>query len=149
MTDHLAEVPGDDHAPAPAARRVLSYAGTRVRAMVRNGEQLLLTLVLPVLALVVLGRTELVDLGPDPMSGLTAGVLALAVMSTAFTSTAISTAFDRRAGVLRLLATTPLGRGGLLLGTIVAVAVFEAVQMLVIGGVAAGMGWQPQGAVEA
>jgi hypothetical protein len=40
----------------------------------------------------------------------TPGVLALAVVSSAFTSQAIATAFDRRNGVLRMLATTPLGR---------------------------------------
>ena len=36
------------------------------------------------------------------------------MVSTAFTGQAIATGFDRRAGVLRLLGTTPLGRGGLL-----------------------------------
>ena len=64
------------------------------------------------------------------------GVLALAVMSTAFTSQAIATSFDRRNGVLRLLATTPLGRGGLLAGKVLGVLLVEVVQVLVLGGVA-------------
>ena len=51
------------------------------------------------------------------------GVLALAVISTAFTGQAISTGFDRRYGVLRLLGTTPLGRDGLLVAKAVAVLV--------------------------
>ena len=42
------------------------------------------------------------------------GVLALAVMSTAFTSQAIATGFERRYGVLKRLGSTPLGRDGLI-----------------------------------
>lgn len=136
---------GADHAPAPVWRRVLAHADFEVRGLLRNGEQLLLTLVLPVLVLVVLGRTTLVDLGPDPMSVVAPGVLALAVLSTAFTSQAISTAFDRRAGVLKLLATTPLGRSGLVAGKVVAVLAVELGQILVLATVAVALGWRPQG----
>ena len=67
-----------EHAAAPAWRRVVAHASFEVRALGRNGEQLLLTLVLPVLALVVLGRTSLLDLGADRMAVVTPGVLALA-----------------------------------------------------------------------
>ncbi|MCV2393358.1 ABC transporter permease [Actinotalea sp. M2MS4P-6] len=134
-----------DHAPAPTWRRVLSHADFEIRGLVRNGEQLLLTLVLPMLVLVVLGRTSLVDLGPDRMAVVAPGVLALAVMSTSFTSQAISTAFDRRAGVLRLLATTPLGRSGLVAGKVVAVLAVEAAQVLLLAGVAVALGWRPTG----
>jgi ABC-2 type transport system permease protein len=142
---------GPAAAPAPAAapwpRRVLAQASFEARAVLRNGEQLLLTLVLPVLALVVLARTDVVDLGTaDRLErlGLVApGALALAVLSTAFTSQAIATGFDRRWGVLRLLATTPLGRGGLLAGKALAVLAVEVVQVAVLGGVALALGWQP------
>ena len=74
------------------------------------------------------------------------GILTLAVMSTAFTSQAITTSFDRRNGVLRLLATTPLGRGGLLAGKVLAVLAVEAVQLVVLGGVALALGWEPRAA---
>ena len=74
------------------------------------------------------------DLGPGPRADLaTAGALALAVVSTAFTGQAISTGFDRRAGVLRLLGTTPLGRGGLLAAKGVAVLSVLAVQVVCSG----------------
>lgn len=134
-----------DHDAAPRWRRVLAQADFEVRGLLRNGEQLLLTLVLPALVLVVLGGTTVVDLGPDPMDVVAPGVLALAVMSTAFTSQAISTAFDRRAGVLRLLATTPLGRSGLVAGKVVAVLVVEVGQVLVLSVIAVALGWRPQG----
>ncbi|WP_366146478.1 ABC transporter permease [uncultured Pseudokineococcus sp.] len=115
--------------------------------MLRNGEQVLLTLVLPALVLVGLSRTEVVDLGLAPgeraVDVVAPGVLALAVLSTAFTGQAIATGFDRRSGVLRLLATTPLGRGGLLAGRVLGVLAVEVVQVLVLGAVALAVGWRP------
>lgn len=133
-----------ERAAAPFLRRVTSQARLEVRTVLRNGEQLVITLVLPALLLVVLSRTTLVDLGTDDRIGLVApGVLALAVMSTAFTSQAIATGFDRRNGVLRLLATTPLGRGGLLAGKALAVVALETLQMAVLATVAVALGWRP------
>lgn len=134
---------------AEAWRRVLAQARFETTAVLRNGEQLLLVLVLPALVLVGLTRTTLVDVGADAgarIDVVAPGVLALAVMSTALTSQAIATAFDRRAGVLRLLATTPLGRGGLLAGKILAVVAVQALQLLVLGGIAIGLGWSPHAA---
>ncbi|AEG44131.1 ABC transporter permease [Isoptericola variabilis] len=131
---------------APPARRVLAQASFETRAILRNGEQLLVTLALPVLLLVGLVQTSLVELdtgGASRVDFVTPGVLALACLSTAFTSQAIATAFDRRNGVLRLLATTPLGRGGLLAGKVLGVLAVEAVQVVVIGAVALALGWRP------
>ena len=93
---------GTTQRAAPVVRRVLGQALFELRTTLRNGEQLLLTLVLPVLLLVGLSRTTLVDLGSDDRIGVVApGVLALAIMSTAFTSQAITMAFDRRTPALR------------------------------------------------
>lgn len=131
---------------APLPRRVLAQAGFEVAAILRNGEQLLLILVLPALVLVGLTLSDLVALETDGLSRVDVvapGVIALAVMSTAFTSQAIATAFDRRAGVLRLLATTPLGRGGLLVGKVLAVLAVEALQVLALGTLAVALGWAP------
>jgi ABC-2 type transport system permease protein len=130
---------------APAWRRVLSQGAFEARTILRNGEQLLLTLVLPSILLVALPRTSLVD-GATTAARLgvvVPGVLAVAVMSTSFTSQAIMTAFDRRNGVLRFLATTPLGRGGLLTGKILAVLAIELGQVLVLVTVAGLLGWRP------
>ena len=131
---------------APARRRVAAQASFETRAILRNGEQLLVTIVVPVLLLVGLVRTSVVDLdtgGVARVDFVTPGVLALACVTTAFTSQSIATAFDRRNGVLRLLATTPLGRGGLLAGKVLGVLAVEAVQVVVIGAVALGLGWRP------
>ena len=120
-------------------RRIRAQALFDARVLLRNGEQLLLTIVLPVLLLVGLTLASVPDLGAGRRIDVVApGVLALAVLSTAFTGQAIATAFDRRYGVLRLLGTTPLGRSGLLAGRVLAVLVVEAVQVVVLGVVAAG-----------
>jgi ABC-2 type transport system permease protein len=134
---------------APGWRRVVSHAIFEARMILRNGEQLLVTIFLPVLVLLGLARSSVVELstsGAARIDVVTPGVLALAVMSTAFTSQAIATSFDRRNGVLRLLATTPLGRGGLLAGKFLAVAAVEVVQVVVIGGTALALGWRPDAA---
>ena len=138
----------DPAPPAAAAawRRVASQSAFETRMILRNGEQLLVTIFLPVLVLVGLARSGVVELTTDGAARIDVvapGVLALAVMSTAFTSQAIATSFDRRNGVLRLLATTPLGRRGLLAGKFLAVAAVEAVQVVVIGGTGLALGWRP------
>ncbi|MFD6092645.1 ABC transporter permease [Oerskovia sp. NPDC060338] len=157
MTDQTATgpvaerpAPTDGASPAdgaaPAWRRVASQTAFETRMILRNGEQLLVTIILPVMLLVGLARTSFIDLdtqGHSRIDFVTPGVLALAVMSTAFTSQAIATAFDRRNGVLRLLSTTPLGRGGLLAGKILGVLAVEVVQVVVLGGVALALGWSP------
>ena len=130
---------------APARARVLARAGFETRALLANGEQLLVSVLLPALALVGLTVASVPDLGPGPRADLaTAGALALAVVSTAFTGQAISTGFDRRAGVLRLLGTTPLGRGGLLAAKGVAVLSVLAVQVVVLGALGLALGARPE-----
>ena len=131
---------------APPWRRVRSQGAFETRLILRNGEQLLVLLILPALALVALARLSMIDLdveGARRIDFVTPGILALAVMSTAFTSQAITTSFDRRNGVLRLLATTPLGRGGLLAGKVLAVLAVEVVQVVILGSVALALGWAP------
>ena len=123
-------------APASTRRRVLAQTSFEARAILRNGEQLLVTIIVPVLVLVGLTKVTGVDLdtgGASRIDFLTPGILALAVMTTSFTSQAIASSFDRRNGVLRLLSTTPLGRGGLLAGKVLGVLVVEIVQVVVIG----------------
>jgi ABC-2 type transport system permease protein len=131
---------------APLLRQVGAQAGMEARLMLRNGEQLLIALVIPVLVLVggviAAGRLDL-DLGRSPIDALTPGVLALAVMSTAFTSLAIATGFERRYHVIKRLGSSPLPRAGLLLGKVVALLMVQSVQLVVLGLIATAMGWRP------
>ena len=133
----LAPAPG----AAPAARRVLGHARTEATLLVRNGEQLLLALVIPI-GLLVLGRIIGGSFGN--LSVLAPSVLALAVWSSAFTSVAIGTGYERRYGVLERLACTPLGKVGLLTGKALATSAVVAGQLLVIAVVALALGWRPE-----
>ncbi|MGR6917181.1 ABC transporter permease [[Actinomadura] parvosata] len=139
-----------DFSPAPGAapfpRMVLAQAGAEVRAMLRNGEQLLLTLIIPVLLLTGFSLAPLIDVGTERrVDFLAPGVLALAVMSTAFTGQAIATGFERRYGVLKRLGATPLSRSGLMLAKTAAVVAVEVVQAVVIVAVGLALGWRPHG----
>src|SRR3954449_10427487 len=131
---------------APLRRQVLAQASMESRLMVRNGEQLLLAIVIPLLLLVggVAGAHRVgIHFHERAVDALTPGVLALAVMSTAFTSLAISTGFERRYGVIKFLGATPLPRSGLLAGKVGALLIVEAMQVVVISAVALGLGWRP------
>ncbi|MDO5534350.1 MAG: ABC transporter permease [Propionibacteriaceae bacterium] len=128
-------------ASAPRSRRILTQARTEATLMLRNGEQLILALVIPI-GLLVAGLLWGGRLGLDPAL-LPPSVLALALWSTSFTSLAIATAFERRYGVLERLVATPLTRGDLIVGKALATASVAALQVAVIAAVALLLGWRP------
>lgn len=131
-------------------RRTLAYARFETVGFLRNGEQLLVSVVLPALVLLGLGVADAVTLPRSAHARLDVvapGVLALAVVSSSFTSIAIATAFDRRWGVLRQLATTPLGVGGIVRAKALAVVALQVVQLALLGGLALALGWRPDAAL--
>jgi ABC-2 type transport system permease protein len=133
-----------DFTPAPGAappiRRVLRHGLLESRLLARHGEQLLLTLVIP-LGILLVGRLARGRFGD--LAELAPSVLALAVWSSGFTSVAIATAFERRYGVLERLAATPLGRPGLIAGKVLAVILITIGQLVILATVATALGWRP------
>lgn len=132
-------------APAPPLRRILSHAALEARILLTNGEQILVAIVMPALVLIGLrllpvGRLEDVA----PIDTAMAATLATALVSTSFTSQAIQTGFDRRNGVLRWVATTPLGRDGYLAGKILATLGVHVLQVLVLSLLGIALGWRPE-----
>ena len=135
---------------APLGRQIAAQASMEARLMLRNGEQLLLAVVIPVIVLIggVAGADRVgLTFSHPAVDVFTPGVLALAVMSTAFTSLAIATGFERRYGVIKRLGSSPLPRSGLLGGKIAALLVIEVLQVAVIASVALLLGWSPQAGV--
>ncbi|MCF6523374.1 ABC transporter permease [Streptomyces sp. JJ36] len=131
---------------APLPRMIAAQAALETRLLLRHGEQLLLTVIIPALLLVLFSAVDIVDTGAGRrVDFLTPGVLALAVLSTAFTGQAISTGFERRYGVLKRLGASPLPRRGLLAGKTCAVLVIEALQVALLTTLAFALGWSPQG----
>jgi ABC-2 type transport system permease protein len=130
---------------APMRRMIAAQAALEARTLLRNGEQLTLTLIIPLLLLTAFSLEPLVSFGGGytRIGFLTPGVIALAVMSTAFTSQAIATGFERRYGVLKRLGATPLSRTGLIAAKTSTVIAVELLQAVVIILVALGLGWSP------
>lgn len=131
---------------APLPRMIAAQAALETRMLLRNGEQLLLTVVIPTLLLLLFGTVDIVDTGEGKaVDFLAPGILALAVMSTAFTGQAISTGFERRYGVLKRLAASPLPRWGLMTAKTISVLVTEVLQVLLVTVIALVLGWSPHG----
>ena len=129
---------------APRATMIAAQAGLELRTLVRNGEQLLLTVIIPVALLAGFSLEPLLKIGSGKrVDFLVPGIIALAVMSTAFTSQAIATGFERRYGVLKRLGSTPLSRGGLIAAKTITVITVELAQTALIIAVGLGLGWRP------
>jgi ABC-2 type transport system permease protein len=141
--------------PAPGAatlpRMIAAQARLEGKTLLRNGEQLLLVLIIPVLLLTAFSLGSFVSIGNNTRQAridfLVPGVIALAVMSTAFTSQAIATGFERRYGVLKRLGATPLSRVGLIVAKTVTVIAVELLQAVIIVAVGFALGWRPHATV--
>ncbi|GGR47508.1 ABC transporter permease [Streptomyces roseolus] len=131
---------------APVVRMIAAQTALETRMLLRNGEQLLLTVIIPSLLLVLFSTVDVVDTGDgEAVDFLAPGVLALAVMSTAFTGQAIATGFERRYGVLKRLGASPLPRWALMTAKTLAVLVTEVLQIVLLTAIAFGLGWSPHG----
>ncbi|MFD7440235.1 ABC transporter permease [Streptomyces sp. NPDC059909] len=125
---------------------IAAQAALETKMLLRNGEQLLLTVIIPSLLLALFSTVDIVDTGTGrAVDFLAPGVLALAVMSTAFTGQAIATGFERRYGVLKRLAASPLPRWALMTAKTLSVLVTEVLQIVLLTGIAFALGWSPQG----
>ncbi|MGW8061275.1 ABC transporter permease [Streptomyces ziwulingensis] len=131
---------------APLGRMIAAQAALETRMLLRNGEQLLLTVIIPTLLLVLFSSVDIIDTGAgEAVDFLAPGILALAVLSTAFTGQAIATGFERRYGVLKRLAASPLPRWGLMTAKTVSVLVVEVLQIALLTVIAFALGWSPHG----
>lgn len=120
--------------------RAWAQAGWELHLLLRNGEQVLLTLIIPVALLLALTLTPFARASS---AEALAAVLAVSIIAACFTSLAIATAFERRSGALRHLQTTPLGRGELLMGKALATAATTLVSAAVVTLTAVVVGWRP------
>jgi ABC-2 type transport system permease protein len=120
-----------------------------LRLLLRNGENLLVTLAIPAGLLVFFALVPVLPSADgDRVAFLVPGILALAVMSAAFVSLAIATGFERSYLVLKRLGATPLRRDELVTAKALAVLGVEVVQLVVLVAVALALGWRPAAAAE-
>jgi ABC-2 type transport system permease protein len=136
-------------APATARHGTLLgaiLAQTRIEILLtlRRGDNVLVTLILPVLLLVAFASLNIVPSGQSAIGYLLPGILALAVISTGMVSLGIATAYERHYGVLKRLGGTPLPRGGLIAAKTISVLLIEVVQVILLAGIGiVAYGWRP------
>jgi ABC-2 type transport system permease protein len=122
---------------------LFTQARTETTLALRNGEQVLLTLFIPLVLLIGLTVLTIVPLAPPRIDSVAPRIIALAIMSSAFTSQAISLGFDRRYGVLKRLAATAIPRWLIVGGRMTSAAAIVVIQIVLLGVVSAILGWHP------
>jgi ABC-2 type transport system permease protein len=131
--------------PAPAPAAVAALAASELRLTARRGENVLVTLVIPVAVLLFFAGTAMVPgTGDEPVDYLLPGAIALAIIASGLVSLGISTAYERSYGVLKRLGGAPIPRWGLVGAKLAAVLVLEVLQVAALVLVATlALGWAP------
>lgn len=132
-----------DPRPSAVPKMLAAQFGLELKLLLRNGEQLLLTMFIPITLLVGLTLLPLGSFGQHRAATFTPVIMALAVISTAFTGQAIAVAFDRRYGALKRLGATPLPVWGIIAGKSLAVVTVVFLQAILLGAIGFTLGWRP------
>jgi ABC-2 type transport system permease protein len=132
-----------DPRPNTVPRMLAAQYSMELKLLLRNGEQLLLTLFIPVTLLVGLTLLPLGSFGSNRAATFVPAIMALAVISTAFTGQAIAVAFDRRYGALKRLGATALPVWGIVAGKSLAVVTVVFLQSIALGVIGFALGWRP------
>lgn len=114
-------------------RSILAQTRAEVVLTLRRGENLLITLIVPVLLLVFFAALGVPGLTTgQPVDFLLPGILALAIIATGMVNLGIATAYERYYGVLKRLGASPLPRSGLLIAKALAVLLLEILQVTLL-----------------
>lgn len=132
-----------DPRPSSVSRMLSAQYALDLKLLLRNGEQLLLTMFIPITLLIGLTLLPLGDFGPNRVAVFTPAIMAVAVISTAFTGQAIAVAFDRRYGALKRLGATALPVWCIIAGKALAVVTVVFLQAILLGGIGIALGWRP------
>lgn len=132
-----------DAAPASVSRMLRAQFGLELKLLLRNGEQLLLTMFIPITLLIGLTLLPLGSFGENRAATFVPAIMALALISTAFTGQAIAVAFDRRYGALKRLGATALPVWGIIAGKSMAVVTVVLLQAILLGAIGFALGWRP------
>lgn len=132
-----------DPKPASPAAMLRSQGLMELKLLLRNGEQLLLTMLVPITMLIVFSEMPIGDISGKRIDSVLPAVMMVAIMSTGFTGQAIAVGFDRRYGALKRLGATALPRWGVIAGKCAAVVIVVILQSLLLGGIALVLGWRP------
>jgi ABC-2 type transport system permease protein len=132
-----------DPRPNSVPQMLAAQYGLELKLLLRNGEQLLLTMFIPITLLIGLTLLPLGAFGEHRVAVFVPAIMALAVISTAFTGQAIAVAFDRRYGALKRLGATALPVWCIIAGKALAVVSVVFLQAILLGGIGLALGWRP------
>ena len=131
---------------APRSRMLAAQTAMEFKLLLRNGEQVGLTLLIPLLLEFFFNLPLLYSLGtPRRIDFVVPSIIALAVMSAAFTGLAIGTGFERKYAVLKRLGATALPRSVLIGGKTLAVLLLELIQLVLVCGFGFLLAWHAHG----
>jgi ABC-2 type transport system permease protein len=135
--------------PASSIQQILQQARFELLLTARRGENVLVTLIIPVLLFIFFASLNLVPSKNGSAAGfLLPGILAIAIMAAGMVNLGIATAYERYYGVLKRLGSSPLSRSGLISAKIVSIVILEIVQVLLLVGAAVALyGWRPVGSM--
>ena len=134
---------------ATPLRQILTQTRFELLLTLRRGENILVTLIVPVLLLIFFASLNIFPAsnGGSAVSFLLPGILALAIIAAGMVNLGIATAYERYYGVLKRLGSSPLSRSGLIIAKVISILVLEVVQVILLVAVAVVLyGWRPTGA---
>ena len=132
---------GEPATPSSWASMTLALAAQELRLVLRRGESLLVTFVIPAGVLLVFSAFDPAggSGGGASVDRLLPGAIALAVIATSLVSLAISTGYERAYGVLKRLGGSPAGTSVVVAAKTASVLLVEAVQLVLLVGIAVGL----------
>lgn len=147
MATHTIQPHTESSRPASTGRQILNQTRTELLLTARRGENVLITLIVPVLLLIFFTSLNIVPaVNGSAINFLLPGILALAIIAAGMVNLGIATAYERYYGVLKRLGSSPLSRGNLIIAKVISILILEVIQVLLLIGVAAALyGWHPAG----
>src|SRR5579859_5263040 len=118
---------------ASLTRQILIQTRFELLLTLRRGENILVTLIVPVLLLIFFTSLNIVPaVNGSAINFLLPGILALAVMAAGMVNLGIATAYERYYGVLKRLGASPLSRAGLIIAKVISILVLEVIQVALL-----------------
>lgn len=146
-TPTTGEQRSEHSAAAPLIRQVATQTQYELLLTLRRGENVLVTLIVPVLLLIFFTSLNIVPtVNGSAINFLLPGILALAIMAAGMVNLGIATAYERYYGVLKRLGSSPLPRSGLIIAKVISILILEVIQVILLVGIAIVLyGWHPVG----
>src|SRR5436190_9900163 len=147
MATNTLEYRNEHGKAASLGHQILTQTQCELLLTMRRGENVLVTLVVPVLLLIFFTSLNVVpSVNGSAINFLLPGILAVAIMAAGMVNLGIATAYGRYYGVLKRLGSSPLSRSSLIIAKIISILILEVIQVVVLVGVAVLLyGWQPAG----